>query len=97
MRRIRTIGQAIVAVGAIIMLATPVMAGNGKGSGLGQGGGDQTRTRTQSRLKDGANMAIEKQNNDQRLTHNGKGTGDCTGPEPLCTCSGTNCFCEGEA
>lgn len=98
MRLGQTVGHLLVTVGAIVVLAMPVMAGNGKGGGLGQGSGDQTRSRTQSRLKDGScKMHEEQQAPGVLLTSNGTGAGDCTGPEPICTCVGKNCFCEGEA
>jgi|GEM_PF-3520718 len=96
MRASATIGNLLIVAGAIIMLAAPAMAGNGKGSGLGQGGGD--RTRTQSRLKDGScRIDTEKQDIGLLLVHNGAGAGDCTSPDPICTCAGKNCYCEEEA
>lgn len=48
MHATKDLGKGLIVITAILLMSTPVWAGNGKGSGSGKGSG----TRTQSQLRD---------------------------------------------
>ena len=50
MHTFKIIGKSLIVTGAVLMLAMPVMAGNGKGSGQRSGSGSQDRLRDGSCL-----------------------------------------------
>jgi hypothetical protein len=71
----KTAGKVLVAAGAIMLLAAPVLAGNGKGTASGQGSGTQTK----SQLKDGSCRDAVEKNMDQLLLAGRAKTGDRDG------------------
>ena len=77
MQVIKTAGKVLVAAGAIMLLAAPVMAGNGKGTASGQASG--ARTQTKSQLKDGSCRDAVEKNMDQLLLAGRAKTGDRDG------------------